>query len=72
VAGESWTAHHFSLANALDDRPDDLPYLLRRLAEAIEERRIAPDDVLDVTIAQEVTGDGRWWSATVYWSPNAD
>ncbi len=61
---------HFSLANAHDDRPSDLPRLLRRIADEIEAREIAPMEILDLTISQETTEDGPWWSVTVYWSPN--
>ena len=48
--------------------PDDLPQLLRRVADDIEERGIAPTDILDLTISNEVAGDRPWWSVTVYWS----
>jgi hypothetical protein len=68
---DQWTSRHFSLANALDDRPADLPHLLRRLAAEIEEKGLGPDEVLDVTLSQETTADGPWWSATVYWAADA-
>jgi hypothetical protein len=67
---DQWTCQHFSLANARDDRPTDLPHLLRRLAEAIEEKGINPEEILDLTLSQEITADGPWWSGTVYWSPD--
>jgi hypothetical protein len=63
------TCRHFSIANPRAGRPDDLPALLRRLADAIEAEGIAAVDVLDVTIIQETTADGPWWSGTVYWKP---
>ncbi len=66
---DEWNSKHFSLANALDDRPGDLAHLLRRLADAIDEKALAPNEILDVTISSEVTDDGPWWSATLYWSP---
>lgn len=66
-----YASRHFSLANPRDDRPTDLPQLLRRLADEIERCNIEPMDLLDVTISQEITDDGPWWSATVYWSPDA-
>jgi hypothetical protein len=69
---ESWTCSHFSLANPLDDGASDLPRLLRRVADSIEQRAIAPMELLDVTVSQEITGDGPWWSLTVYWSPDGD
>ena len=66
----SWSSRHFSLANARDDRPSDLPHLLRRVATAIEDHAITADELLDVTVSSEITAHGPWWSATVYWSPN--
>jgi hypothetical protein len=65
-----WTARHFSLANAVDDRPTDLPHLLRRVADHIEEHEIEPMDLLDVTISYEIEEDGPHWSCSVYWSPD--
>lgn len=67
---EEWTSRHFSLANALDDSPSDLPLLLRRVADRIEASAIRPDELLDVTISSELREFGPWWSATVYWSRN--
>lgn len=67
-----YNARHFSLANALDDRPADLPHLLRRVAAKIEQYGIDPMELLDVTISKEMTADGPWWSASVYWSPDTD
>ena len=55
-----------------DDRPSDLPHLLRRVADEMDVRSIKPMDVLDLTISQEMTEDGPWWSATVYWSTDVD
>jgi len=63
---EHWTARHFSLSNARDDGSTDLPRLLRRLVDHVEHLGIQPTDVLDVTISQDTTEDGPWWSATVY------
>lgn len=65
---DNGTCRHFSISNPRVGRPDDLPGFLRRLADAIEEEGIRPVDVLDVTIVQELTPDGPWWSGTVYWS----
>lgn len=62
----------FSLANALDDRPADLPHLLRRMADEIDRRGLTPDELLDLTISYDIAADGPWWSATVYWSPSDD
>lgn len=72
VTSEPWTCQHFSLANALDDRPTDLAHLLRRVADELDRQQIRPIELLDVTISSEVTADGPWWSATVYWSPGGE
>ena len=66
---DGWSCLHFSLANPRDDGATDLPRLLRRLADAIEERQIDAMDILDLTVSHEITEDGPWWSGTVYWSP---
>jgi hypothetical protein len=65
-----WSCQHFSLANPRRRGADDLPKLLRHVATEIERHKIQPMDLLDVTIHQEITGKGPWWSATVYWSPD--
>jgi hypothetical protein len=65
---ESWSSQHFSLANPRDDGPDDLPKLLRRIADEIEGRQLDPAKVLDLTISQEIIESGPWWSASLYWS----
>lgn len=66
---DAWTCAHFSLANPRGQRQGDLPRLLRRLAT-----RIAALDhdamVLDVTLSDEITDNGPWWSATVYYAPD--
>jgi hypothetical protein len=41
------------LANPRDGGSTDLPRLLRRLADAIEERGIQPMEILDLTIESE-------------------
>jgi hypothetical protein len=65
---ESWSSQHFSLANPRDDAADNLPKLLRRLADEIEARRLDPMKILDLTISQEIIEGGPWWSASLYWS----
>ncbi|GAA4960550.1 hypothetical protein GCM10025331_59710 [Actinoplanes utahensis] len=42
------------------------------MADEIERLDLDPIDILDLTIAQEITEDGPWWSASLYWSPDAD
>ena len=71
VAEPSYTCQHFSLANAKGEGQDNLPELLRSVASAIERYEIKPMDLLDVTFVEEITAEGPWWSATVYWSPEA-
>ena len=67
-----YTCNHFSLANPQNDGADDLPRLLRRVADLIEETGIQPMEMLDLTVSSEITGDGPWWSVTVYWSPDEE
>jgi hypothetical protein len=44
--------------------------LLRRIAAEIEDRRITAEELLDLTVHQEITADGPYWSVTLYWSPD--
>jgi len=64
----SWPSHHFSLGNPRDDGADDLPKLLRRIADAIEDLKLDPMNILDLTISQVINENGPWWSASLYWS----
>ncbi len=64
---------HVSLTNARHERHEtDLPHLLRRVADMIEEAKIQPMEILDLKVDSEITENGPWWSATVYWSPDRD
>jgi len=66
---DAWTCSHFSLANPRGWTQGDLPRLLRRLATRIA--ALGQDAmVLDVTFNDEITEDGPWWSATVYYAPD--
>ena len=48
---------HVSLANPRGgEHETDLPHLLRRMA--------------DLIVESEITENGPWWSATLYWSPD--
>ena len=68
-----FSCRHFSLANALDSgQGDELPTLLRRVADEIEDKEIKPTEILDLTVSSKVTADGPWWSVTVYWSPDSE
>lgn len=63
---ESWNAEHFSQANPEGPGQDDVPALLRRVAETLEScGRI---EVQDLVIHHEVTEDGMWPSITVYFT----
>ncbi len=67
-----YPSRHFSLANKLGGKHEnDLPHLLRRVATHIEDLKIAPMDILDVTIHHEITENGPRWDVTVHWSPDA-
>jgi hypothetical protein len=55
---DMWSCQHFSLSNAVGDRPDDLPHLLRRVADEMEKQGVQPMDVLDLTVASQMTADG--------------
>lgn len=69
----SGLSRHFSLSNAEGPNSNDLPMLLRRLADEIEGQQIKPEDLLDVVFSSdEITEFGAWWTATVYWSVHED
>ncbi len=63
-----WTCQHFSLSNPRRRGAADLPKLLRGMASEIDKLRIDPMAILDLTISQEMTDHGPWWSATLDWS----
>jgi hypothetical protein len=42
------------------------------MADKVEALGIDPMDVLDLTISQEMTDEGPWWSATLYWASDGD
>ena len=58
---------HVSMANPRGPEETNLPLLLRRVAKLIEDERIDPIDILDLTVSSEITENGPWWSVTVYW-----
>ena len=61
---ESWTIRHFSQSNPMGAGQDDVPALLRQVADTIEE--LGPVEIQDVTFGTEVNEDGRWHHLTVY------
>lgn len=72
AVSNGYSCQHFTLSNPEDDGADDLPRLLRRVADVMEEYRVRPNDILDLTVSQEILGEGPWWSVTVYWAPDPE
>ena len=62
--------HHFAQANPKGPGQDDVPSLLRRVADTLE--GIPDSTVMDLVLHDEVTEDGSWYSLTVYYSLPAD
>ncbi|WP_369223285.1 hypothetical protein AB5J52_20025 [Streptomyces sp. R39] len=67
---ESWTIKHFSQANPAGVGQNDVPALLRRVADSIE--GLGPVEVQDLVMHTEITGDGPWPSLTVYFHNATD
>ncbi|NUR74608.1 MAG: hypothetical protein HOU81_27695 [Hamadaea sp.] len=63
------TVKHFGQANPAGPGQGDVPALLRRLADAIE--ALGPVEIQDVALRSEVTTEGDWWSAIVYFHDDA-
>lgn len=61
-----WTAQHFSQSNPAGPGQDNVPALLRRVADSITD--LGQVEVLDLVMHNEVTEDGAWPSITVYYS----
>jgi hypothetical protein len=62
---DRWTAYHFSQANPDSEGKGDVPALLRRVADTIEE--LGEVQVSDLVMHSEVTAEGIWPSLTVYY-----
>lgn len=61
-----YTSLHFSLANRRGPGQDDIPALLRRVADEIQ--NYGNVQVLDLILHSEITSDGENWpSVTVYY-----
>ena len=65
-----WTADHFSQANPNGPGQDDVPSLLRRVADTIE--GLGDVEVLDLIMHTEITEDGDWPNLTVYFVERRD
>ena len=61
-----WSAQHLSQANPAGPRQDDVPALLRRVADYIAE--LGDVQILDLVMHVEVTEHGNWPSVTVYYT----
>ena len=64
------TAEHFSQANPAGPGQDDIPSLLRRVAETVE--AIGPVGAQDLILHTEVTENGLWYSLTVHFQRLTD
>ncbi len=62
---DQWSVFHFSQANPEGNGQDDVPALLRRVADSIQE--LGDIDVMDITFEKEITAEGPWPSLTVYY-----
>lgn len=61
---ESFPSRHFSQSNPAGPGQDDVPALLRRVADSIEE--LGQVWVQDLVLHNEVSADGDCYSVTVY------
>ena len=61
---ESGTIRNFSQANPKGAGQGDVPALLRRVANSIDE--LGKVRVQDITFGTEITEDGSWHRLTVY------
>jgi hypothetical protein len=60
----AWTANHFSQANPRGPGQEDVPALLRHVAETIA--ALGEVRILDIVMHNDVTTDGNWPSIVVY------
>jgi hypothetical protein len=69
---ESWTIRHFSQSNPKGLDEGDVPALLRRVANTLEE--LGPVKVMDLVLHNdELTAEAEdWYSITVYFEPRTD
>lgn len=64
VSGD-WTAHHFSQANPAGQGQEDVPALLRRVADTIES--LGEIRIMDLVMHNEITAEGDWPSIIAYY-----
>ena len=60
----AWSIETFSQANPRGPGQDDVPALLRRVADSLEE--LGPIEVMDLVLHNEVTEDGDWYDLAIY------
>jgi hypothetical protein len=65
-----WPMEHFSQGNPYGPGMDDVPALLRRVADTIED--LGAVSVSDLVMHTEITGEGYWPSLIVYFSRNPE
>ncbi|MET4706117.1 hypothetical protein [Frigoribacterium sp. UYMn621] len=63
-AGDDWTINHFSQSNPSGAGQGDVPALLRRVADSIEE--LGDVQVADITFSSSVSDDEDDLTVTVY------
>lgn len=64
---DRWTAFHFSQGNPKGRGQDDIPAMLRRVADSIA--ALGDVEVHDIVFHTELDDDARWWpSLTVYYT----
>lgn len=66
AAENRWTVDHFSQSNPKGPGQDDVPALLRRVAETLE--TYGRIHVQDLVLHTEVNEHGDWHSVTVYFT----
>jgi hypothetical protein len=62
--------HHFAQANPKGAGQGDVPALLRRVADTLDD--IPDADVMDLILHDEITEDGSWYSLTLYYALPTD
>lgn len=67
---ESFPSRHFSQCNPAGPGQDDVPALLRRVADSIEQ--LGPVWIQDLVLHNDVTADGDWYSVTVYFREKSE
>jgi len=60
----AWSIETFSQANPQGPGQDDVPALLRRVADTLE--KLGPIEVVDLVLHNEVTEHGDWYDLAVY------